>query len=44
MKDELDLETAQKLVITTLEDMGYPDGLTYGTGGKSADMAEMEIN
>lgn len=41
LKDELDLETAQKLVITTLEDMGYPDGLTYGTGGKSADMAEM---
>lgn len=41
MKDELDLKTAQKLVIQTLEDMGYPEGITYGTGGKSADMAEM---
>ena len=41
MKDELDLKTAQELVIQTLEDMGYPEGLTYGTGGKSADMAEM---
>lgn len=41
MKDELDLKTAQELVIETLEDMGYPEGITYGTGGKSADMAEM---
>lgn len=41
MKDELDLKTAQELVIQTLEDMGYPEGITYGTGGKSADMAEM---
>ncbi|EHO80158.1 efflux RND transporter permease subunit [Fusobacterium ulcerans] len=42
LKDELDLATAQKYVTATLEEMGYPDGLTYGTGGKSADMAEME--
>ncbi|WP_294725657.1 efflux RND transporter permease subunit [uncultured Fusobacterium sp.] len=41
MKNELDLKTAQELVIQTLEDMGYPEGITYGTGGKSADMAEM---
>lgn len=41
MKDELDLKIAQELVIQTLEDMGYPEGITYGTGGKSADMAEM---
>lgn len=41
MKDELDLKTAQELVIQTLEDMGCPEGITYGTGGKSADMAEM---
>lgn len=41
MKDELDLKTAQELVIQTLEDMGYPERITYGTGGKSADMAEM---
>lgn len=41
MKDELDLKTAQELVIQILEDMGYPEGITYGTGGKSADMAEM---
>lgn len=41
MKDELDLKTAQELVIQTLEDMGYPEGITYGSGGKSADMAEM---
>lgn len=41
MKDELDLKTARELVIQTLEDMGYPEGITYGTGGKSADMAEM---
>lgn len=41
LKSELDLKTAQELVIETLEDMGYPEGITYGTGGKSADMAEM---
>lgn len=41
LKSELDLKTAQELVIQTLEDMGYPEGITYGTGGKSADMAEM---
>ena len=41
IKGELDLKTAQELVIETLEDMGYPEGITYGTGGKSADMAEM---
>lgn len=37
----LDLKTAQNLVIETLEDMGKPDSVTYGYGGKSADMAEM---
>ena len=41
LKSELDLKTVQELVIETLEDMGYPEGITYGTGGKSADMAEM---
>lgn len=41
MIDELDLKTAQELVIESLEEMGYPEGITYGTGGKSADMAEM---
>lgn len=41
MKDELDLKTAQELVIQSLEDMGYPDSISYGSGGKSADMAEM---
>lgn len=37
----LDLKTAQNLIIETLEDMGKPDSVTYGYGGKSADMAEM---
>ena len=41
LDDSLDLKTAQNLVTETLEEMGKPDNVTYGYGGKSADMAEM---
>ena len=41
LDDNLDLKTAQNMIVETLEEMGKPDSVTYGYGGKSADMAEM---
>lgn len=41
LERSLDLKTAQRLVIDTLEEMGVPESIDYGYSGKSADMAEM---
>ncbi len=41
LDETLDLKSAQIKIEETLEEIGKPDSVTYGVGGKSADMAEM---